>query len=284
MQMITAGLCLVLAAGGVARADNVEQTDTGLIIHPVQGAVREVRLEVMRDNIIHVVKLDQPGQTLTPSLMTTAAPCACRFGLTRSADFVTLNAGKIAARVALKSGQVDFYNAQGKRFLKQYAESMTPVQIGGQPFFLVKEGFNPGSGDAWYGLGQHQNAQMNLNGEDVLLAQHNMDVAVPFVVSDKNYGVLWDNNAISRFGDSTPYGPLTRDLKVVDSEGKAGGLTARYYVDGKLVLTRHETNIAYQYLKDLTDNWPNSTKPTMSSVNVREWLILPSSCCVATNS
>ena len=42
--------------------------------------------------------------------------------------------------------------------------------------------------------GQHQNAQMNLNGEDVELAQHNMDIAVPFVVSSRNYGVLWDNN------------------------------------------------------------------------------------------
>ena len=45
------------------------------------------------------------------------------------------------------------------------------------------------------GLGQHQNAQMNLNGEDVELAQHNMDIAVPFVVSSRNYGVLWDNNS-----------------------------------------------------------------------------------------
>jgi alpha-D-xyloside xylohydrolase len=38
---------------------------------------------------------------------------------------------------------------------------------------------------------------MNYNGEDVLLQQHNMIAAVPFVVSDKNYGVLWDNNGIS---------------------------------------------------------------------------------------
>jgi len=240
----------------LTHAATVEKTPTGLIIHPDQGDAREIRLEVMSDNIIHVIKLDEPGKTLTASLMTTATPCTCNFSLTKTADAVTLNAGKISARVALTTGQVDFFNASGKIFLKQFAESMTPVSIGGKPFLAIKEGFNAGSQDAWYGLGQHQNAQMNLNGEDVLLAQHNMEVAVPFVISDKNYGVLWDNNAISRFGDSTPYGPIGRDLQLTDAEGKPGGLTARYYLGGKLVLTRHETDIAYQYLKDLAENWP----------------------------
>ena len=42
---------------------------------------------------------------------------------------------------------------------------------------------------------------MNYNGEDVELAQHNMDVAIPFVVSTRNYGLLWDNNSITRFGN-----------------------------------------------------------------------------------
>jgi alpha-D-xyloside xylohydrolase len=46
---------------------------------------------------------------------------------------------------------------------------------------------------------------MNYNGEDVELAQHNMDVAIPFVVSTRNYGLLWDNNSITRFGDPDPY-------------------------------------------------------------------------------
>ena len=59
----------------------------------------------------------------------------------------------------------------------------------------VSQRFNAGTDEAFYGSGQHQNAQMNLNGEDVELAQHNMDIGVPFVVSTRNYGVLWDNNS-----------------------------------------------------------------------------------------
>ena len=61
----------------------------------------------------------------------------------------------------------------------------------------VTQQFNRGTDEGFYGLGQHQNRQMNYNGEDVELAQHNMDVAIPFVVSTRNYGLLWDNNSIT---------------------------------------------------------------------------------------
>ena len=69
----------------------------------------------------------------------------------------------------------------------------------------ITQQFNRGTDEGFYGLGQHQNRQMNYNGEDVELAQHNMDVAIPFVVSTRNYGMLWDNNSITRFGNPKPY-------------------------------------------------------------------------------
>jgi len=252
-----AASCLAVIAAGQAMAGTFEKTATGVVIKPDSGAAKEVRLEVMADNIVHVVKLDQSGKSLNPSLMTVAAPVSGNFSVVASGkDKVTLKARKISVAVSLATGQVQFFNAAGKAFLTQQAESMAPVDVDGKPFLAVKQGFNYGTRDAFYGLGQHQNHQMNLNGEDVLLMQHNMAIAVPFVVSDKNYGVLWDNNAISRFGDSKPYAWLSRDLKLTDADGKAGGLTARYYVGDKLVFTRQEKDIAYQYLKDVAENWP----------------------------
>ena len=273
-SMVWAAAWLALTAAGSAGASTVEKTKVGVIVRPDGGAAREVRLEVMSDAIIHVVKLDAAGKRLTPSLMTVAAPCACAFTLTRAArgplgPTLTLNAGKIAVTIALQTGQLSFADAHGAVFLRQAAESLTPAMAGAQAFVAIKEGFNHGTRDAYYGLGQHQNGQMNLNGEDVLLAQHNMDVAIPFVVSDKNYGILWDNNGISRFGDTTPYGPLARDLTLLDADGQSGALTARYYVGGKLVLTRREPDIAYQYLKDVAEHWPQELGPLAKLKDVR---------------
>jgi alpha-D-xyloside xylohydrolase len=252
---------LLLATGAHALAGTVQKTASGIEVRPDTGPAKLVRLELMADNIVHVVKLDKEGKQLTPSLMTVAAPCGCAFTVADGKDAVTLKAQKIAAQVSLTDGQVRFFDAAGKPFLTQAAESITPIQVGGKPFLAIKEGFNYGTKDAFYGLGQHQNAQMNYNGEDVLLQQHNMIASVPFVVSDKNYGVLWDNNAITRFGDAKPYAWLSRDLKLTDAQGNPGGLTASYYIDGKLALTRQEKDIAYQFLKDVAENWPKELPP-----------------------
>jgi alpha-D-xyloside xylohydrolase len=264
---------LLLCAGGQAFAGSYQQTATGIDVKPDHGAAKLVRLKLMSDNIIQVLKLDQAGKTLTPSLMTVATPCSCTFTVNATRfgkdQAVLLKAGRISAAVSLKDGRVAFFDAAGKAILEQASESMKPVTVGGKPYLAIKEGFNHGTRDAYYGLGQHQNAQMNYNGEDVLLAQHNMIASVPFVVSDKNYGLLWDNNAISRFGDPTPYAWLSRDLKLRDEHGKAGGLTARYYVGGKLVLTRQEKDIAYQYLKDVSENWPKELAPLKDLKDVK---------------
>jgi alpha-D-xyloside xylohydrolase len=252
-------IALVMSAGA-ALAGSFEKTATGIVVKPDTGTAKEVRLEVMSDSIIHVLATDDPARQQMPSLMTIATPGG-DFTVSETKTDVTLKAAKASAVVSLETGLVTFRNADGKPVLSETAAAITPVTIEGQSYVATHAQFNPGTTEGLYGLGQHQNAQMDMNGEDVLLSQHNMDVAVPFVMSDQNYGLLWDNNSITRWGNPTPYALFSRDLKLTAEDGKPG-LTAKYYVDGKLVLTRVESDIKYQYLSDVAANWP--TDPALS--------------------
>jgi alpha-D-xyloside xylohydrolase len=72
-------------------------------------------------------------------------------------------------------------------------------------------------------------------------------VAIPFLVSNKNYGLLWDNYSITRFGDTREYQQLS-SLKLYDKDGKAGGLTATYQNPGAVFTTRTESEINYPWL------------------------------------
>ena len=97
------------------------------------------------------------------------------------------------------------------------------MTVEGQPYVAIRQQWNRGTDEGLFGLGQHQNGQMNYNGEDVELAQHNMDVAVPFVVSTRNYGILWDNDSITRFGNPEPYRLAgSDDLHVTGDDGAPG--------------------------------------------------------------
>lgn len=100
-----AAATLFLATSMQAQAGTFQQTGTGIEVRPDSGA-KLVRLNLMSDNIIQVLKLAQADKTLTPSLMTVATPCAdkCAFTVTPGTDSVQLKAGKIAATVSLKDG------------------------------------------------------------------------------------------------------------------------------------------------------------------------------------
>jgi alpha-D-xyloside xylohydrolase len=260
---LMAALGVALLAAAPALAGTFEKTATGIVVHPDEGTAKDVRLEVMSPAIIHVLAVDDAKREQVPSLMTVAQPQGT-FTVTTDKGHVTLDAGQAKAQVDLKTGLVTFFNAAGQPVLDETKAVITPVPVEGKSYVATEARFNPGTAEAFYGLGQHQNAQMNMNGEDVLLSQHNMDVAVPFVMSTKNYGILWDNDSITRWGDPKPYGHINRDLKLTGEDGKPG-LTAKYYVDGKL--TRGEADIDYQYLKDVAENWPKNV-PTKGDVKV----------------
>jgi len=237
-----------------------EKTADGLVVTPAAGPARRVRLQVMSDRIIHVTAVPGESLDLPKSLMVVAAPQTAGFTVERHGGLVVLKTAKATAEVALATGAVDFLDSGGKRVLAEHGGRVfAPVKVEGLDYLAVHQQFNPGTTEAFYGLGQHQNGQMNYNGQDVELAQYNRDIAVPFVVSNRNYGVLWDNNGITRFGDPKPYALASRDLKIFDAAGKAGGFTAQYYVGGQLKITRTEPDINYQFLRDQT-NWPAGLK------------------------
>ncbi|ESQ91952.1 hypothetical protein ABAC460_03375 [Asticcacaulis sp. AC460] len=260
----------MMVCAGSAWAGTFEKTATGVIVRPDSGAEKEIVLEVIRDDIIHVVGLDDPKRAQIPSLMSVVEGQKGGFTVTEEGGAVVLKAGKSSAKVSLSDGNLTFYNAAGEAVLTEAKSSITPVTVEGQPYVATQAQFNRGTGEAFYGLGQHQNAQMNLNGEDVEIRQHNMDIGIPFVVSDKNYGLLWDNNSVTRFGDPKRYGHLGRDLKLSDVKGKAGALTAKYYVDGKLILTRREAVIDYQFLSDVAKNWPKDKALTTQATQGKQ--------------
>ncbi len=58
--------------------------------------------------------------------------------------------------------------------------------------------FEPNPGERIYGLGQHQHGLLNQKGCVIELEQRNTEVCIPFMMSSKGYGFLWNNPAIGQ--------------------------------------------------------------------------------------
>ncbi|HCO67014.1 MAG TPA: alpha-xylosidase, partial [Dysgonomonas sp.] len=115
--------------------------------------------------------------------------------------------------------------------------------------------------ESFYGLGQHQADEFNYKGKNEVLFQYNTKVSVPFFVSTKNYGILWDNYSLTKFGDPRDYADLDQ-FKLFDKSGNEGGLTATYMVNGNpdnVFVERKESQIDYENLetvKKFPDDFP----------------------------
>lgn len=240
-------LALALAAmlGSPALAGEVRQVPHGMIVTTDKG--EQVRVLAFADGTLRVTAAQALPEGQPTAMVVAQADGQPTFS--NDGKIAYLVTAKGSAAVALSDGRLSIFDQRGELLLYEHAaaRAITPVSIEGQTWFATRVQFNRGTDEGLYGLGQHQNRQMNYNGEDIELAQHNMAIAVPYMVSTKGYGILWDNASITRVGDPDPYRKLALDWR------------AQYYLGEQLVLDRGETTIDYQYLRDQA-RWPEAAK------------------------
>ena len=107
--------------------------------------------------------------------------------------------------------------------------------------------FDSPDDEAFYGLGQHQSEEFNMKGKNEDLFQYNTKVSIPFVLSNKNYGILWDSYSYCRFGNPNDYLQLNRAFQLYDKQGNKGHLTGTYVDRMGRKLVRDEDSIYYEY-------------------------------------
>lgn len=251
----------VLAIAGIRSGKPFFKTEDGVVIYPDEdysGRTRAIRLQIVSDNIIRVIASPTKEFPAQQSLVTIyKSESLPKWDLVseENKDHVTLKTKLLTVVANLTTGTVQFYDATGRVILgeKKMGRSFTETVFEGERTWSVNQAFETSPDDSWYGLGQHQDGLMNYKGYQVFLWQNNTEVAVPFLISGKNYGILWDNNSITRAGDTREYKGLS-SLKLFSKDGQAGWLTASYYNDktkpDALLMQRAESSIAYQYLND----------------------------------
>ena len=259
-------LVSALALAGMSQAATVQTNGNNVTITPDGGQAKVVRLEVMNDNIIRVRATSKEALPEKPASLMIVPQVAPTKGymITEEGDNVVVKAKNVKAVVLKATGEVTFFDAEGKQLLKeakggkQFWDFTVPErELGIKTGYTVPEAqkhglswqmkFDSPEDEAFYGLGQHQSEEFNMKGKNEDLFQYNTKVSIPFVLSNKNYGLLWDSYSYCRFGNPNDYLQLNRAFKLYDKQGREGHLTGTY-VDAKgKKLVRDEDSIYYEY-------------------------------------
>src|SRR6188768_4128597 len=146
----------------------VEKTAEGVVLTLAEGAVKKVRLQVMSEKIIRVTALPGTDFNVIPeSIQVVAKPTtSVPFTVDQAGNKLVLKTAQVTAEVSLINGTVSFRDAKGNVLLQEENRG-TFSEVTADPIkpdadsFAIRQEFNRGSDEGFFGLGQHQNGQVN---------------------------------------------------------------------------------------------------------------------------
>ena len=256
-----------LLMGLVASAAEVQTSGSVVTVRPDGGQAKVICLEVVNDNIIRVRATSKdalPDKPVSLMIVPQVTPAKGSYTVNEDDAMVVVKAANVRAEVSKATGEITFFDGDGNQLLKeakdgkQFKDFYVPErELGNKTGFTVPEEarhgltwqmkFDSPDDEAFYGLGQHQSEEFNMKGKNEDLFQYNTKVSVPFVLSNKNYGILWDSYSYCRFGNPNDYLQLNRAFKLYDRNGKEGHLTGTYIDRFGKKLVRDEDSIYYEY-------------------------------------
>lgn len=268
----------ILGAMGVQAADFVQNGNyltVQLKQHQNYGP-SQIRLQVVGDRIIRVQATAEQSFRSKQSLIIVPQNSKAQYKVEEQGDDLIITTAAMRAVLNETTGQITFYDLKDQVLLKEVAQGgktfkpfTVPDREIGVDIAKVPEAqkhgwswralFDSPDNEAFYGLGQHQSEELNMKGKNEDLFQYNTKVSVPFVISNKNYGILWDSYSYSRWGNPDDYLQLNRAFKLYDKDGKEGQLTGTYVAKNGQKIVRGEDSIYFEYAMPETSEICNKT-------------------------
>jgi alpha-D-xyloside xylohydrolase len=191
----------------MAAGDGVTVAGGDVPVLDVDGG--QLKIEVCTDSIVRVAFARDPAFFSRPSLAAAPKRCGDANATVASNDTVlTISTPALGIQVDKASGRVAFFDSSGALIVAEKARTLTPVMLQGEATSNVRQEWEPNADESLYGLGQRQDGLLDIKGYDLDLKQYNTQVTVPFLVSSRGYGLLWDNTSFSRFGDLRAFDPI----------------------------------------------------------------------------
>lgn len=164
-----------------------------------------LRIEPCGDDVVRVTFVTTPS---IPDLSNPALPdsaCAATpFTVYDTGAAVEVVSGDLNVYVDKNSSAIQFFR-YGQRLLGEtewpYPRKIHPTVTDGQQVNAASVWFYITPDERLYGLGEHETGLMNERNTQMMLTQDNTNISIPFFVSSKGYGVLWNSGSATNWNN-----------------------------------------------------------------------------------
>jgi len=188
-------LLFAVSATPLSAATSVESDAWHVTIRTYNGVLV---LRPLTDNAIRVRYAVREVGGEKSDILLDNVPGA-RFSVSETPQSVVVRTSGLSATGDKASGLLSFTDADGNLLVREAegGRRVTASTVGTEACLSVADSFLLSPGEKLYGTGQFQDGELVLNGLPRHLYQDNRQIAVPFVLSSRGYGILWHNTGIS---------------------------------------------------------------------------------------
>ena len=193
---------------------------------PIQGGTCVLRPIHQRAIRVQIIPTESTENWESPAIVHPASPS---FTTNDASNTLTIRTAGISATFDKNQETLSFHDISGKLLLEEAAKTrrLNSGTIQGVPCHEVQQGFISPPDEHLHGLGQFQDGHANLRGVTRRLLQVNTQIAIPFLLSNRGYGMLWHQPGVTDFNPADELIPLEKDaaegpeftMTVTGSEG-----------------------------------------------------------------
>lgn len=160
--------------------------------------------------------------------------------ITIEATKAVVKNGRIRAEIQARRGRITYLNDKDEVLLRESTHHHHPEfarqwESKGSDHFETKVTFDTEKDEHLYGMGQYPNDCLDLKGTVLELAQKNTQISIPFLLSTKGYGFIWNNPAVGRaelsMTHTSFYAEYTRQIDYVIFPGDNPAELVEHYAD-----------------------------------------------------
>ena len=201
-----------------------------------------IRIEVVSPEIMRVTEAPDGVFSDRASLTILPHKTFTDYSVEETEGEVTVSTAKLTAKVDRSAASVAFFRPDGTPLATDGKASFKRVNVEGKDAWSTTVSFACDKEEAFYGLGQHQSGELNHAGRSEELFQYNTKISIPFVVSNKGYGLLFDAYSLSRWGNPESYMQLGKAFRIYDKNGAEGAITGTYVTsEGRKLIQREDS-------------------------------------------
>ncbi|MCR5072174.1 MAG: DUF4968 domain-containing protein [Bacteroidales bacterium] len=175
-------------------------------------------LEPIAEDAIRV-RMTPEGAPELGELIFTEKVKAPRFTVERSGCDVIVRTAKMSAVWNSEAQALSFLDADGNLLLRENGHSVAPAEVQGEPAWAASARFDSPAGEHLYGTGQFQDGYLDIRGLTRRLTQVNTQIALPMVLSNRGWGLLWHNYGL------TDFNPADHSLALTEAKQDGGSVT-----------------------------------------------------------